>query len=133
MVRSLRRRFQLRPLGLPAKGTQVRRSFIFFWMIIAVLFSSMDVPVLAHAYEAGATHLSEMGHLEAQPDADDRDNEDRSATPDHVVHHHCSGDALARLPDLKTSVTEDRPELFALVAMPMASRATAPPTEPPAA
>lgn len=132
MVRHLRPLFQLRRLRSPARGLQVGRRLIFAWMVFAVLFCSLDTPVLAHAADVGVSHavMADEGHA----DIDTSGNEDeQSPTPDHAVHHHCPGHLLARLPAIDTARALDRPLLFSLVAMPLASLATAPPTEPPAA
>lgn len=132
MVRHLGPRFQLRPLGLPARGTQVGRRLIFFWMVFAVLFCSLDTPVLAHAADVGPAHavMAAEGHVDLGSSGSEGDE---SPTSDHAVHHHCPGHLLARLPAIDVIGLSERPLLFGLIAMPLASRATAPPTEPPAA
>lgn len=132
MVRHLRPLFQLRLLRSPARGTDVGRRLIFAWMVFAVLFCSLDTPVLAHAADVGASHavMAAEGHVDFETSGSE---DEESPTPDHAVHHHCPGHLLARLPAIDVIGVSERPLLFSLVAMPLASRSTAPPTEPPAA
>lgn len=100
---------------------------------ISLLFGSAVVPAMAGA-EAG--HAMEIIDVDcdvvaASPDADERSPD--NAPPLHIDHHHCS--ACAELND-RSAISEmfvSGDLVFGQSATVLASYATAPPTQPPAA
>lgn len=99
---------------------------------ISLLFGSVVVPAMAGA-EAG--HTMEIVDVDcdviAAPDTDERSPD--NAPPLHIDHHHCSACAELNGRSSMSDMFASRDLVFGQSATVLASYATAPPTQPPAA
>lgn len=106
---------------------------------LLILFATLcaGVPVLAHGHAAADIAIDVMGHGEVHAQAAEGDSAGQSRpadSPGHVApHHHCSADLVSIGPALAEAFPITRDIVRPMNAAAMASRALAPPTEPPAA
>lgn len=123
-----------------ANHVAMRRHFLAFLVLIAVLFGSTVAPALAHGGNGSLMHANEMIDVH-ESDASDTQpvlkkqsgGSDNGSAPSAAVHHHC---ACATKVD---HVAPDISAFFSVQIFPatlvsaMSSRRSAPLTEPPAA
>ncbi len=104
-----------------------------FFITISLLFGSVVVPAMAGA-EAG--HVMEIVDVDCDVVAASAGLDERSpdnAPPLHIDHHHCSACAELNGRSAVSDMFGPCALFFGQPATVLASRATAPPTQPPAA
>ena len=101
-------------------------------MVVAILFCSLDAPLLAQSTDAATTHQVATGDSVAAAD-EPAGGEEPSPMPDHSMHHHCPGGVLCRASNITDTANGDPAERFVLTTAAMTSRSEAPPIQPPSA
>lgn len=125
--------------SLPVSRTTVswramRKALVQFLLILAALMAGMDTPAAA---DSNAAASGIIGHhhdfVEPADDAVPDDNSPTGSGGEVVDHHHCPAGLVADEGLVSASGSRIRDIHLPRLAAALASRATAPPTEPPAA
>ena len=111
----------------------MRNRAIQFLLLIVALLACPDTPVMA--YDAAPIGIDAHQHVfaEVAEDAAPDDSSPTSGGAELVHHHHCPAGLAVDASDANGSWLPNRDIHLARTAAALASRATAPPTEPPAA
>lgn len=112
----------------------MRNGLIQFLLLIAALFAGMDAPAMALG-NVPAT-MVEAHHevcVEISNDAAPDDNSPTGSGSELLHHHHCPTGLVAEDSALSESAVLARDNHLSRDSAALASRATAPPTQPPAA
>lgn len=132
--------FKLRHRSGPASAPFMVARFIRKLLVMAMLFSSMTSPVIAHAAGPDVAHLVESAHgeLAFEHVAVDADHDGAQSSPDgpgEVIHHHHCASSLALIsPYFMPTLMAGRVQLFGpRLSAVMASWKAVPPTQPPSA
>lgn len=119
---------------LPANRRGMRNVLIQFLLLFAALMAGMDAPAMAYD-NAAAPGIVDHHHDFVEP-ADDAVPDDNSPTgsgSEVLHHHHCPTGLVADDALASASGSKIRDVHVPRIAAALASRSTAPPTEPPAA
>lgn len=124
--------------GLPvsrraATRRTMRNGLIQFLLLIAALMAGLDTPAMAHdAAPAGVDAHQHVFAAAADDDAPD-DNRPTGSGSELLHHHHCPAGLAVDASAVSDSLLPARDVHLARAATALASRSTAPPTEPPSA
>lgn len=116
-----------------ANRRSMRNRAIQFLLLIVALMACPDTPVMA--YDAAPIGIDAHQHVfaEVADDAAPDDNSPTGSGTELVHHHHCPTGLAVDASDAADGWLSTRDVHLAGTASALASRATAPPTEPPAA
>ena len=122
------------PVSHAAANRRVMRNgLIQFLLLIAALMAGLDTPAMAHDAVPAGIDAHQHVFAEAADDAAPDDNSPTGSGNELLHHHHCPAGLAADESAVPDSWTPTRDIHLARAATALASRATAPPTEPPAA
>ena len=104
-------------------------------LVFAILYGGITAPEAAHAESLLTAQGIEGIVLHDHKMADSEQNQqEKGSSPCHaLVHHHCGLALAADTASDCSAVGSGKDSVMSLIVEPMASLATAPPTEPPAA
>jgi len=113
----------------------MRGRFISMLLFFAILIGGIVAPESAHAESLLAGHATEIVDVDGHADSSSKQGESqKDGAPCHAVTHHHCGIAIAADPTASSlGHWNAKSAVMPLAVRPMASLASAPPTEPPAA
>lgn len=119
---------------LPANRRGMRNSVIQLMLLIVALLACPDTPVMAYENApAGGIYSHQHEFVETAEDAVPDNNSPTGSGSEVVHHHHCPAGMIADESAVPDASLPGRDVHLSRAAAVLASRATAPPTEPPAA
>lgn len=123
------------PAPRPAANRRVMRNgLIQFMLLIAALFAGVDMPAMA--FDNAPATMVEAHYqtcVEVSNNGAPDDNSPTGSGSELLHHHHCPAGLIAEDSALSASAVLARDSHLSRATAALASRATAPPTEPPAA
>lgn len=105
-----------------------------FLLLIAALMAGMDTPgMAAENISSTGVAVHHHGYAEAAEDSERDDNHPTGSGGEPLHHHHCLAGMIADAAAVPATWVPMRDAHLARATTALASHATAPPTEPPAA
>lgn len=125
---------RLRAARPAATRRRMPKILVQFLLLIAALMAGMDMPAMA-SDDVSPTGIAvhHHGYAEAAEDSGRDDNSPTGSGSDALHHQHCPAGMIADAAAVPATWVATRDAHLARATTALASRATAPPTEPPAA
>ena len=122
------------PMSRPAANRRaMRNALVQFMLLVAALMACIDAPVMARDNApASSIDAHHHGYVETSDDPVPGDNSS-TGSGSEVLHHHCPAGLIANDALMPAMWSLPRDIFLSRAAAALASRAIAPPTEPPAA
>lgn len=124
----------LRAARPAATRRRMPKALVQFMLLIAALMAGMDMPAMA-SDDVSPTGIAvhHHGYAEAAEDSGRDDNSPTGSGTEALHHHHCPAGMIADAAAVPATWVPTRDTHQSRASAPLASRATAPPTQPPSA